>query len=68
MEKNIHAKYKTFRREKWEKYILPDSKMYVKYTLRIYFVFIEKIYFNYTTFSQLYICKFSINKKYNLKF
>ena len=45
--------------KKWEKYILPDRKMYVKYIckifLRIYFVFIKKIYFNYITFRQLYM-------------
>ena len=31
MEKNIYVECTTFRREKVEKYILPDSKMYVKY-------------------------------------
>ena len=43
--------------KKWEKYISPDRKMYIKYCifLRICFVFIKKIYFNYTTFRQLYI-------------
>ena len=61
MEKNIYAKYTTFRREKWEKYILSDRKMYEKYIcaniLRIYkenifslYNFSSTIYLKYMTY------------------
>ena len=67
MEKNIYVT-QLFVVKKWKKYILSDRKIYVKYIfanifriykenifLRIYFVFIKKIFVNYTTFRQLYM-------------
>ena len=45
MEKNIYSKYTTFRREKWQKYILPDRKKYVKYIfVNIFCIYKENIF------------------------
>ena len=46
MKKNIYAKYTTFCREKSEKYILPDKKMYVKYFCE-YISYLYKKYMSY---------------------
>ena len=45
MKKNIDAKYTTFRREKWKKYVLPDRKMYVKYIFEnIFRIYKENVF------------------------
>ena len=38
IEKNIYAKYTIFCREKWEKYILLDRNIYVKYIFENIFI------------------------------
>ena len=45
MEKKICVEYTTFCHEKWEKYILPDRKTYVKYIFaNIFRIYKENIF------------------------
>ena len=56
MEKNIYAEYTTFRREKWEKYILTDRKMYVKYIFaNIFRIYKENIFQLHNFLSTIYL-------------